>query len=368
MGIAWLVLGQRVAARWTLAVLLVFAIPWHALAVSLWSPAPAALLVLIALLALGTGWERGSLIRCALAGTLLGMAANFRSETLALVVVLPVAALVARVLRLPWGRPLHASLASLCAIAIMLPWAIHMQRVSGQLSFTSTNGGMVALISLGQLPGNPWGIVHHDSFASEWLESRGLHIDPLSTEGDRLLRDGFYEAIRAHPGAYARKVARNLRNSLIGGLYVGQMEVPDAERVALDRIRERWKQRLGLNPNFREIETQERAGLGAAPTPSIHGWLALAWQTSGVAIGAIFVCLGFAGIALSRRQIADDGVLALFVLAIAMQFAVMAALQYLPRHTTSLYPMLAPFAATSIAECARLFSRWRAPRVAKSGG
>jgi 4-amino-4-deoxy-L-arabinose transferase-like glycosyltransferase len=368
MGLVWLLLGHRIAARRTLAVLLVLAIPWHALAVSLWSPAPAALLSLLALLVLGVGLERGNFFACALGGTLLGLAANFRSEALALVIAVPVAALLARILRLPWGRPLHASLAALCAMAAILPWGFHVQRASGHWSFTGSNGGMVALISLGQLPRNPWGIVHHDSFASEWLKRQGHHLDPLSPEGDRILRGGFQNAIRAHPAAYASKVVRNLRNALIGGLYVGEMEVPDEERVALDRIRERWKERLGLNPNIREIEAQGRADRISSPSPSASVWVALAWQTSGVALGAIFVLFGLAGIVLARRRLANDGVLSLFALAIAVQFAVMGALQYLPRHTTSLYPMLAPFAATSIAACGRLRSTRRTPRSASSRG
>jgi hypothetical protein len=362
-GCAWLVLAPRVGSPRLLAALLVLGAPWHALAASLWSPAPAAALSLLAVLLIGVGLERGSAWLCAAGGAVLGGAANFRSESLALAIALPLAAGLARWRGWPWGRPLHAAIAAACALATLLPWALHVHRATGAFAWTSSNGGMVALISLGQLPGNPWGIAHHDAYAAEWLRGHGVQADPLSPEGDRALRDGFRQAIAAHPLAYARKLGRNLRNAAIGGLYVGQIVVPPEQAAALDALRERWKARIGLNPNVRETEAHER-NADATARLAPRTLLALAWQGAGVVLGALLVWLAAAGVVLARHALARDGVLALCALAIATQLAVMTALQYLPRHTTSLYPMLATFAAIAVSRLRRAPEPSRARRPA----
>jgi hypothetical protein len=364
-GLVWLCAAPRIGAPRWLAALLVLGVPWHALAVSLWSSFPAALCSLLALLVVGRALERPSAAACALGGALFGLAANFRSEAIATALAVPIAAATARAAGWSWGRPWHASLALATALLALVPWALHVQRTTGHYGLTSSNGGMVALISLGQLPGNPWGIDHHDSFASEWLARHGSSRDPFAPENDRTLRQGFQAAIREHPGAYARKLLWNLRSAAIGGLYVGQIVLPPDESQRLDAFREDLKQRVGLNPNRRQLPTQQ--GVEPQP-PSGRALGALAWQASGVVLGAAFLWLGAAGLVLARRLLARDAVLALFAAAIATQLGVMAALQYLPRHATSLYPLAAPFAALALARLAALLRRAPAQASQSSAG
>lgn len=112
----------------------------------------------------------------AVAGTVAGVAANFRSDLFLLAVFVFVSLAGIEFITKP--RTLSSVAQNLRGVAIgivalflvLLPWGIFNELNGSGFRLTSTNGGGVAAISLGQLPGNAWGIVHRDTFLGEILE------------------------------------------------------------------------------------------------------------------------------------------------------------------------------------------------------
>lgn len=107
------------------------------------------------------------------------------------------------------------ALALLGAVVSLIPWFYFAH------SLTSTNGGLVAFISLGQLPNNPWGIQYADSAGYDYVRSLG-EPSAVTKRGNELLLQAAFENIQRHPGAYIEKVWFNLKGALSNGVYTGE--------------------------------------------------------------------------------------------------------------------------------------------------
>ena len=88
----------------------------------------------------------------------------------------------------------------------------------------STNGGLVAYISLGQLPNNPWGRKHNDIEGFNYVSNFG-EAYPYTYEADAILKRKALEDIANEPRAFINKVLHNFRSALTGGVYAGDNQV-----------------------------------------------------------------------------------------------------------------------------------------------
>jgi hypothetical protein len=186
---------------------------------------------------------RPSTLRFALVGTSVGLLVLVRPGNQALVVV----ALVPFVLALPWRERVAGSLALFAsAVAVLAVWTVHngvrfddytvARGGNSRLPFERVyltdrivrpdNGAasrrLAAAAQRDLLPVEPYrsyGITLEELFTDPsprmkddlgWLANRleGWHSD------ERLLRDAGIEAVRTHPGTYARGVARTVLNQL----------------------------------------------------------------------------------------------------------------------------------------------------------
>ncbi|TVQ89983.1 MAG: hypothetical protein EA397_13570 [Deltaproteobacteria bacterium] len=242
---AVLVIGQVVAAalswwglhRWTAprftlpegivrAVFGLGAVPWIALAVTAQPAFWTALAILAALLSLDRavsrspphrgGWRR--LWWWGGAGALFAIAAHLRTESLVLLLV----ALIAGAWPLASLRRRGAGLllAGGVAILLILPWHLTMRVGTGTWHASPSNGGMVAYLSLGQLPNNPWSLVANDETARYEAQAR-TGQPPYSPTGNAALWRATSERILDHPPAFVAKVIFNAASAAVGGLYVG---------------------------------------------------------------------------------------------------------------------------------------------------
>jgi len=242
---------------WHLALLL----PFAALLSVKWPDAPAGCLLFFlwaGLYRYASAGRRGALLAAGCAAALL---ANFRSEYL----LYP--ALLAAMAALPafraWRRRLlvAAVVLLLAMLAGLAPWSWRAHRHGGPWLLSATNGGGVAYISLGQLPGNPWGIRPVDDVMWQAVRENGL-ASPYSFAGDSLLRKKFSEAIAAHPGAFAGKVMLNVGRVALGGLYVGEYDawtISEQRRQEIDAI----VVREGRLAALRQARLSEAAALAA---------------------------------------------------------------------------------------------------------
>ena len=338
------------------SIIAVASIPWFAIA-SLNSASAIALpLIWLAILLLlnHLGGVPGYK-RALLAGVMIGIALNFRSEFLALPLLLSIGILVLPAFRsrslVPMKRSIWpAIILTVVAWSSLSPWAVFTQVKADELNVTSTNGGAVAYITLGQLPGNPWGIVHEDYQAQRTLSGLGHDdVNPYSPEGNDILMSLFLDSIRAQPGAYARKVVHNTRNALVGGLYFGDWDgwIPGTDPVQIDVVKEKFKNRTGINPNPSQIAWYRESGLweeGAG-----FDEIAVVTVAGVFAVGTdllILMAIITAGITLLRRRLTAGQLIALLVFAYVL--ASVAFLQYQPRHMNTAWPAMMMFASTAL--------------------
>ncbi len=156
-----------------------------------------------------------------LSGIFLGILVNFRSEF----ILLPIMQLGMIAVPVFWkhrkGLAIHSAIVFAITIVSIAPWAVRYSTVSGQMGLTSSNGGAVVYISLGQLPGNPWGIVPLDRSAFDYARSVGID-NPYSAKGDSALKNEFTRLVSEKPMAYLKKCGYNLLSVIRGGVYTGE--------------------------------------------------------------------------------------------------------------------------------------------------
>ena len=345
---------QRRLAAFTL----VLALPWYFLHSVRWPDAPSAALLLTAVLALLYAWETHRIRWAAIAGLMLGMSLNLRPDKVLLPIAIGLALPLARRLGMAGGLG-WAGIAVFAGAswALLLPWALHYHSETGHYSLTSSNGGMVAYISLGQLPDNPWGVVHQDSHAGEVLSAADIREPAWSERGNEFLMARFRENVSSDPAAYVRKIIWNLRTMLLAGFYVGDPALPEDEQIQLDVLREKIKLALGVNPNHPEIEEYKERGVWQGLQPSSGALALLGWQLIGGALGAIFLLVALAGMLSAPKRLLAEPLLLLCALVVLYQLALVGALQYQPRHMNGVFVFLVPFFLLAVDRLARLARR-----------
>jgi hypothetical protein len=210
---------------WTApAILGACALPWLA-AHSLEGPySVAASLWVIAIVLLAKASGSGAGLRWyALAGLFAGLALNFRSDWVLAPVVFAAVVL--------WSQRLsrHGAIGALVWVgsvaAVLAPWALYTRHVTGHALLTSTNGGHVLFIGLGDLPGNRWGIIPHDGDPQmRRAVERELGAGAPSTtyRANQILMPLFLRTVAADPGEYGRKLIHSAREIVLGGSYSGE--------------------------------------------------------------------------------------------------------------------------------------------------
>jgi len=219
---------QQILERGPLLVfrlLLILAVPWYALHSVTWPASPAAALLLTGIVLATAVCAPGPVrwLPLLLSGVSLGLAANFRSDTLPVVVLIALTLLAAGGFQR--SVAVRCSMWLLAIIACLAPWSVYTRSVAGRPLLTSTNAGLVNLIAFGYVEDNPWGITVNDNdpvVAGMIREHLGRDVPPVHYEADRVLRQEFVRLVRAAPHVYARRVLRILWLSAVGGAYSGE--------------------------------------------------------------------------------------------------------------------------------------------------
>lgn len=307
------------------------AVPWYALQSVKWPLAVAASLVVLGMLAAERAIIDRRASQAALAGALLGAALHFRSEWLPLLPFLAVVLLWA-----PQRRPhrewlLGVTVAAAAMLLVIGPWAVHFHRQTGRVSFTASQGGIVAFISLGQLPGNPWGARYEDEYAYEYLTAQGYSDSPSTPEVDSLLMAEFKRRVLAEPLAFARKVAWNSARIMGSGFYNPEPRLTPAQGQEYAILRSALR---GVNLD------RLRGGHSAS------AWLAAGYWVVAKAIGVAFVLLSAIGLVgwIRRRQaLTDAPLLWLAAGVLVYSFLLQSILTAEPRYLNGLYLFAVPF-------------------------
>ncbi|TFG88072.1 MAG: hypothetical protein E4H17_02955 [Gemmatimonadales bacterium] len=332
--VLWMVMRRACAARpddaFAIRVLLIGALPWYFLHAVRWASSPAIALGTAGLALLATGGLR----HAAFGGLLMGLAGNFRADWSPLPVLLLLLAAVGSLVRPRFPlAPKRAAVFLGAAGLALAPWVLFTGIVAHHPTPVSTNSGMVGVITLGQLPGNPWGARHEDAYARGVLNDRGHpDVDPVSPEGNRILTRIWKERIQEHPDAFVRKCLWNVVVSIAGGFYMGEPPLSAADRVAVRDVRRSIKAL---------IQEGHRVDSSALTVPAL---LATAWFLIATLAGALFMLLTAIGLVRLRGGILTDRWLLLSATMIVFGLALASVLQAQPRHMNSLYVFAVPFA------------------------
>jgi hypothetical protein len=228
---------------------------------------------------------------------------------------------------------------------VLLPWAVHYYRETGRLSLTSSNGGMVAFISLGQLPNNPWAAVAADEYAYAYLRRHGIAAPAESDTGNRILFGEYLRRIKEHPDAFVARIAWNAAATLLSGFYGGEVPLSREETQQFTTLRQRFKESLF---HARFVERSPEATIA----PRV--WTAFAYWVTAKTIGVLFVIISTVGLALSLSRQAPSRILLLLGTIICYQWFFLLALLTEPRFLNGLFPAYVPF---FIVACAGLVGR-----------
>ncbi len=156
-----------------------------------------------------------------IAGVLLGLMINFRTEY----IVMPFFSLV--LILFPgfkqYRKQVWVSIVALSLLAgiFISPWAVRAYNTNGKISLTTSNFGIVGYVSLGTLKSNPWGVYLHEYSAYDYLWKRGVTM-PYSVVGDSLLTDAYQKAVRDYPLDYMKKNLYNFCRNFTDGVYTGE--------------------------------------------------------------------------------------------------------------------------------------------------
>lgn len=200
---------------------ILFFVPFIALMSVKWADAPAAFFLLLFAYYSIKYLKIPSWKHLLFSGISLGILANLRSEYL----YLPIFIMLLAFLHVFKSSKKHIIILALSSIAaallLLAPWSLRSVSIDGKYRTSGSNGGAVAYITLGQLPGNSWGVVPSDSVFYSFVASKGI-ADPFSAKGDSLLKSETLRLIESRPAEYLKKCIYNSYKFMSGGLYTGE--------------------------------------------------------------------------------------------------------------------------------------------------
>lgn len=212
-----------------------FLLPYIALCSVKWNDALVASFIIFYIYYLLKAKDNNNFKYNLIAGLMLGVILNLRSEYLIIPVLQILVFIGLKSVRQSVNLKLH-SVIYLTACLTLLPWAIRNYIEFDEFKFTSSNGASVMYISLGQLEDNVWNIEAKDNTAFRLARKRGVS-DPYSIKGEEVMREEFLERIEEEPTEYLKKCLNNGIRFFTGGVYTGEygsLLISEGQRQAID--------------------------------------------------------------------------------------------------------------------------------------
>ena len=334
------------------AVLCVLAIPWHDMQLTPYPSGLAGSLVLAALLVLDVAMGKNNLKAAVIAGVLVGLAQNLRTEFVLVPAFIGICLLILkrwRVIAPASMKPIWVFITT--AFILQLPWALFYHAETGRFSLTESNLGHVMYVSLGSSSHNPWGIVGDDEGAMKAVHDEGYSFSSLSEPGNQVLRRLVWAKVKQHPYGMVQRTVQQLRNTLVAPFNWGEPKLDRSSSRDLDLLRQELKARLGVGVNVVKLNTYRDEDLRAKASGDTAAKLALSYQVAAVGFGSLVFLLGIVGIVLALvRAKTMRAPLLLWFLASAAVYKIFqdVLLAYQVNYLNNVYPMFLPFVAVSL--------------------
>ena len=211
-------------------VLLLLSLPYFFFHTQMWPKSISSSILILAILQIFYYLENNKILNLVLAGILLGLLSNFRSEYLFFIFILPLFLLFwefyqKKILQLYSFKVL---IIPSLVMLFLIPWSNHTFSKTNHYLLNSTNTGHTLFIGLGQLPENYWGITPRDddSKMSEALTNEFKQktiISSVSYSANQFLKKKFIEQIIDNPLEWTKKCLYSLRLILLDPFYVGNV-------------------------------------------------------------------------------------------------------------------------------------------------
>lgn len=341
--------GQRTV----LTVLLLLAIPWYTLQVTLYPSALAGSLALLALISFNRALINNDMRWALMAGALMGLAQNFRTEFVLLSVFLGISVVGLKrfdILKIPSLKPVWVFI--ITALILQLPWAGFYYAQTGRFSLTESNFGHVMYVSLGSHPNNPWGISGDDQAAGEAVRRQGYACSSLSEQGNKVLLRLVRQDVMMHPYGVIQGNVQRLKNMLLAPFSWGEPNLDEKGTLDLDVLREELKCRLGVAVNVRKLKNHRIRGLYPDAIKNRAAVIALLYQIVTVGLGSLVLLLGMTGMILVAFQLhprPPTPLLYLLGCAAIYKMLLNVLLCYQVNYLNNVYPVFVPFVSISLA-------------------
>jgi|YNPMSStandDraft_2_1061718.scaffolds.fasta_scaffold17162_1 hypothetical protein len=212
----------------------------------------------------------------------------------------------------------------------LFPWAIRSETTTGEWRLTSSNGGAVAYISLGQLPNNAWRILPTDSTAYQIAKNYGIK-DPFSPEADKIFKELTFKAISEHPLEFAKKMAFNSTNFFTGGVYTGEYGnffIGKKERTKIDEKINKESNKINQFLALLRLESYASIPILIEKSIQLLFLIFFLWITLNSFVSYTKILI--------NKKFVDDLQFNLFII-LLYKILLIAAIQYEYRHTTGVY-------------------------------
>jgi hypothetical protein len=345
-----------------IAVLCVLAVPWHDMQVTLYPSGLAGSLLLLALLSLDTALSRNDIKVAVLAGLLMGLAQNFRTEIVLVPAFVGICAAALkhwRIIEVSSMKPMWVFI--LVAFILQLPWALFYHYETGRYSLTESNFGHVIYVSLGSDSSNPYRIEGNDAGAMRAVRDEGYSFSSLSEQGNQVLRRLAWAQVKLHPYGLLQRTFQQLRNTVVAPFSWGEPKLDESGTRDLDVLRQELKARLGVGINVLKLNNYRSQNLYAKAKENNAATLALLYQVGAVGLGTLVFLLGTLGmvLALVRAEARRTPLLLWFLACVALYKILQDVLLfYQVNYLNNVYPIVA-ISLTAIGD--RLRGRASAP-------
>ena len=203
------------------------ALSWFFFHSVLWPYSISANLLLCSIFALILYLQLNKLKYLILSASLYGLMLNFRSDYYFLQFILFfIIIMFQNKKKLSARTSVKAILWLLIVQMLLIPWGIYTYKRTNHYLTTSTNGGHVIFIALGQLPNNLWHITPRDDDPEMHRivkEKLGDHETSLSFLGDSLLKREWFRRVASHPLEYWKKIMYGACLYATRPFYIGQI-------------------------------------------------------------------------------------------------------------------------------------------------
>lgn len=359
--LAWRLCALLPRQRPLLIVLCVLAVPWHNMQATPYPDAIPGSLAMLALLSLERALARGGIRWALLAGLLIGVAQNFRTEFVLLPCFLGISLFLlklAGIVRTPLLRPISALI--VVALAFQIPWAIYYHSQTGRYALTESNFGHVIYTSLGTSPGNPWSIEPSDEGTARALLAAGYSFSSLSDAGSRVLLELARHKVQEHPSALVGRTGQLVRDTVLAPFNWGEPDLDAQTAGHLDVLRQELKARVAVGVNPAKLTAYRANGAWSVAHADSTARQALLYQVVTIGLGSAIFVLAIAGMAIViLRSGPRPGTALLYLLGATALYKTLQdmLLFYQVNYLDNVYPMFLPFACISLTTVADLLRR-----------